>query len=49
MHKLANEAMSKLEEKLGNKREDKDIIQKQVPIKYQKRVEITSNKIIAKN
>ncbi len=41
--------MSKLEDKLGNKREDKDIVQKQVPIKYQRIVEVTSNKIIAKN
>jgi len=49
MHKLANEAMAKLEEKLGNKREDRDIVQKQIPIKYQKKVEIVSNKIIAKN
>jgi len=49
MHKLANEAMQKLEEKLGNKRYDKDIIQKQVPLKYQKKVEVLSNKIIAKN
>jgi len=50
MHKLANEAMSKLEEKLGNKRKENDIIQKKVPLKYQKKVEVTSNnKIIAKN
>jgi len=49
IHKLADEAMRKLEDKLGNKRDDKDIVQKQVPIKYQKKVEVLSNKIIAKN
>lgn len=50
MHKLADEAMIKLEEKLGNKRKETDINKKQVPLKYQNKVELTSNnKIIAKN
>lgn len=50
MHKLADKAMRNLEEKLGNKRNDNDIIKKQVPVKYQNKVEITSdNKITAKN
>ena len=49
MHKLADEAMRKLEEKLGNKRNESDIVKKQVPIRYQNNVEIISNKIIAKN
>lgn len=49
MHKLADEAMRKLEEKLGNERNENDIVQKKVPLKYQKKVEVLSNKIIAKN
>jgi hypothetical protein len=49
MHKLADKAIHNLETKLGNERRDKDILKKQIPNKYQKRVEITANKIIAKN
>lgn len=49
MHKLADEAMRKLEEKLGNERNENDIVQKKVPLKYQKKVEVLSNKVIAKN
>jgi len=50
MHKLADEAMRKLEEKLGNKRNERDIIKKSVPVKYQNKINVTSdNKIIAKN
>lgn len=50
MHKLADEAMRKLEEKLGNKRNERDIVKKSIPVKYQLKVNVTSaNKIIAKN
>ncbi len=49
MHKLADEAMRKLEEKLGNKRDANDIIKREVPIRYQNKIEIISNKIKAKN
>jgi len=50
MHKLADEAMRKLEEKLGNKRNERDIVKKSIPVKYQNKVNVTSaNKIIAKN
>jgi hypothetical protein len=49
LHKFADEAMSQIEKKLGNERRDKDTIQRQVPLKYQKKIEISSNKIKAKN
>lgn len=50
MHKLADEAMRKLEEKLGYKRNERDIVKKSIPVKYQNKINVTSaNKIIAKN
>ncbi len=49
MHKLADKAMRKLEEKLGNKRDENNIIKREVPIRYQNKIEIISNKIKAKN
>jgi hypothetical protein len=49
LHKLSDEAMHKLEQNLGHNRNDIDIIQKPVPLKYQNKVEKTvENKIIAK-
>lgn len=50
IHKLANQAMLKLEEDLGNTRREEDITNRKVPLKYQNKIKsLSKNKLTINN